>query len=245
MLDTDGRPTLDPVEAKEIRAAYSAVLAGSSLYRITEDWNRRGVLTPRGNKWRGSQVRQLLCSPRNAGLRTFRNEVVGDDDWPAIVDREIWQGVTDKLADPKRRCGISRARKHLLSNIARCGLCGSGLGSGVTKRPRQNPVYTCKSCHTVSRNAGWLDSLAIEAVIDRLSRNDAIELVQPEERDDLDELRERARALRARLDGMAVEFADGILTPAMIKTATKRIQNSWPRSTRPSRTPSPLTSSTA
>ena len=34
--------------------------------------------------------------------------------------RHLWRAVADKLADPKRRTGISRARKHLLSNIAKC-----------------------------------------------------------------------------------------------------------------------------
>lgn len=222
VLDAEGRPTLDLVEAQAIREAYSAVLGGSSLYAITQDWNRRGLLSPRGNPWRGSQVRQLLISPRNAGLRTFRKEVVGGGGWPAIVDREVWQAVVDKLADPARRCGISRARKHLLSNIAKCGACGSGLGSGVNRRGAL--VYTCKSCNRVSRNGAWLDAVAVEATVDRLARPDAVELTQPEQRDDLDELRERARALRTRLDSMAVEFADGVLSPSQIKTATARIK---------------------
>jgi DNA invertase Pin-like site-specific DNA recombinase len=222
VLDADGKPTLDPKEARAIREAYSAVLTGVSLYRITADWNERGVVTPRGNRWRGSQVRQLLCSPRNAGLRTFRKQVVGAGGWPAIVDREVWQGVADRLADPGRRYGPSRARRHLLSNIARCGACGAGLGSGVNSRG--GLIYCCKACNRVSRNGAWLDAIAIEAVVARLSRADAIELVQPEERDDLGELHERARALRARLDALATEFADGELTPSQLKTATARIR---------------------
>ena len=43
------------------------------------------------------------------------------------------------------------------------------------------------------------------------------------ERDDVGDLHEQARTLRARLDGMATEFADGDLTPSQLKTATKRI----------------------
>jgi site-specific DNA recombinase len=132
-------------------------------------------------------------------------------------------GVADKLADPARRTGLSRARRHLLSGIATCGLCGSVLGSGVTSRPRQNPIYTCKGCNRVSRNAAQVDAMAVEAVVARLSRPDAIELTIATGRDDLDEQRERARALRARLDGLATEFADGDLTASQIKTATRRI----------------------
>ena len=117
----------------------------------------------------------MLLSPRNAGLRTFRRQVVGEGGWPAIVDREIWQAVTDRLSDPGRRYGPSRARRHLLSNIAVCGACGNGLGSGVNSRGAL--IYTCKACNRVSRNGAWLDAIAVEATIDRLSRPDAAELL--------------------------------------------------------------------
>jgi DNA invertase Pin-like site-specific DNA recombinase len=223
------KPVLDPTEADLLREAYRAVLNDSSLYAVTSDWNTRGIPTPRGNKWRASQMRQLLLSPRNAGLRTFRGGLQMEKEeprkanWEPVVDQETWQGVVDLLADPDRRCGLSRARKHLLSNIAVCGLCGSGLGSGVTSRPRQTPIYTCKACNGLSRNAARVDEMAVEAVVARLSRPDAIELTIPEERGDLDELRERARALRARLTALATEFADGDLTASQIKTATRRI----------------------
>ena len=40
--------------------------------------------------------------------------------WDAIVDEETWRGVRDMLANPVRRTGASRARKHLLSNLAKC-----------------------------------------------------------------------------------------------------------------------------
>jgi DNA invertase Pin-like site-specific DNA recombinase len=223
----EGSPVLDPAEAQAIKDAYSAVLGGASLYAITQDWNRRGLLTPRGNPWRGSQVRQVLLSPRNAGLRAFRGELLKVKEepvrgnWPSIVPQETWRAVVDKLADPSRRSGKSRARRHLLSNLAQCSLCGSGLGSGVNSRGAL--IYSCKSCNRVSRNGAWLDAVAVEAVVGRLSRPDAAELVQPEERDDLAEVHEKARALRARLDSLAVEFADGDLTPSQLKTATKRI----------------------
>ena len=229
---TDGQPTLDPIEADAIRDGYSAVINGRSLYAIVQDWNGRGLLTPRGNRWRGSQVRQLLLAPRNAALRSYRGDENAEEAdkvgliaaaWPAIVPRDTWEGVRDILADPDRTCGKSRARRRLLSNIATCGLCGVGLASGVTSRPRQNPIYLCKACNKVSRNGAALDQLVRDVVVARLSRPDAIELTVPEERDDLDELRDRARALRARLDGLATEFADGDLTASQIKTATKRI----------------------
>ena len=63
---------LRSTEAKLLRQAYKDFLAGRPLYKIAADWNAAGVKTPRGNKWSGSRVRELLLLARNAGLRQFR-----------------------------------------------------------------------------------------------------------------------------------------------------------------------------
>jgi DNA invertase Pin-like site-specific DNA recombinase len=247
------KPVVEPCEAGAIRDAYSAVLGGTSLYSITQQWNERrhsggqgcalaGVpaeaerplLTPRGNRWRGTQVRAVLLSARNAGLRSFRGKVLTYDDgphkgerikgnWDAIVTEDMWDAVVDKLSNPGRRTGLSRARKYLLSGIATCGLCGSVMASGVTHRPRQTPIYTCKGCNRVSRNAAQVDALAVEAVITRLSRPNAAELTITAECDDLDEYREKARALVARRDSVGIEFADGELSASQLRAINKRI----------------------
>ena len=85
------------------------MVAGSSIYAITKEWNRLGLLTARYCRWRGTQVRQVLLAPRNAGLRVLRGRVIGTGNWPAIVPEDIWRGVVDILADPKRRNRRSRA----------------------------------------------------------------------------------------------------------------------------------------
>jgi DNA invertase Pin-like site-specific DNA recombinase len=222
VLDAEGRPTLDPIEAAEIRQAYSAVLAGSSCYSVMADWNARGVLTPRGNRWRASQVRQLLVSPRNAGLRTFRKEIVGDGDWSEIVSESTWRGVRDRLEDPSRHYGPSRARKHLLSNLVTCGVqgCGARMGSGVNKNGRT--IYVCKSCNRNSRNGAWLDALVVEHVVQRLSREDATDLIVDSERPDINALTEQRQSLREQQAALGVRHANGEVSLAMAEAADKR-----------------------
>lgn len=223
-------PSLDPMEAAAIREAYKSLIAGSSLRSIACDLDQAGFVTPRGNRWRtSSQVRQLLISPRNAGLRSYEGDEKGSEDlrdaaWPAIVPRDIWQGAVDILSEEGRLCGTSRARKHLLSNLAVCGLCGHTMGSGVSSGgARGKVIYTCKACNKISRNAEGLDDLVCEAVVQRLSKPNAVELTRPEQRDDLDQMRQQGRALRARLNALATEFADGDLTTSQLKIATNRI----------------------
>jgi site-specific DNA recombinase len=71
--------TIVPVraEAALIREAAKRVLAGDSRRAITVDWHRKGLLTSEGKPWSITRLANLLRSPRIAGLRVHRGEVVG------------------------------------------------------------------------------------------------------------------------------------------------------------------------
>jgi hypothetical protein len=38
-----------------------------------------------GKTWQGSMIRRVLMSPRIAGLKEHRGEIVGEATWPAII----------------------------------------------------------------------------------------------------------------------------------------------------------------
>jgi DNA invertase Pin-like site-specific DNA recombinase len=222
-----GAKRLCEAEAEEVRRAYRAVQAGSSLRSIAADWNQRGVTTPKGCQWRGAQVRQLLLNGRNAGLREYRGEVVidGDEpvqgDWPAIVTEDTWRSVRGKLAEPSRRSGPTRGRKRLLSGIAICGACGQLMGSGITTTT-QRFNYICKHCMKVSRNGDAADAIVVAAVVGRLSRDDAADLVT-DDRPDVDALREQRKALRDQQTALGVQHGLGNLSLAAFTAADRTI----------------------
>ena len=171
---TDNHGTaLHPEESEFIADAYRQLLVGSSLYAIAKDWNDASIKTPKGNIWRGAQVRQLLIAPRNAGRRYYDGVDVGEASWPAIVDVETWRQAKAILEDPVRRSGASRGRKHLLTGIALCGVCGNALGSGIASA-NNTQVYVCKGNFCVSRNAAETDEWVIQHIVERLTRADAL-----------------------------------------------------------------------
>jgi len=218
----DGRLVLEPAEAMLIRDAYSAIMAGGSLHSIAKGWNAGGVPTRRGNPWSGATVRQLLMSWRNAGVAVYQGDPVGPGDWPAIVDRDLLDGVRAVLSKDGRRIGgTASGRKHLLTGIAVCGKCGQTMGSATG--PAQRRVYVCKHCFGVTRDMARVDELITELVVGRLSAPDAAELLLADHRADLKELRERAAALRARQDEAAAMFAEGAITAAQLKTSTAKL----------------------
>ena len=224
-----GGLVLDPDQAAMVRDAYSAVLAGGTLHMIAKEWNAKGVLTARGKPWSGATVRQLLMSYRNAGLAVYMGEPVTDEDgefvegdWPPIVGKDILDGVRAILTQPGRRIGgTSSGRKHLLSGLARCGACGKTMGSGRSADDRG--VYVCKHCHKVTRDMSRVDETVIGVVVERLSRPDAADLLVNTKREDIDQLRDRASALRARQDELASLFADQAITASQLKTGTAKL----------------------
>ncbi|SPM40551.1 hypothetical protein A4G27_05435 [Mycobacterium numidiamassiliense] len=215
-------------EAKFVREAYRRFNAGTTLRTIATEWNKAGIKTPKGNTWSGAQVRALLLNPRNAGLREYNGNVVMVNDrpkrgtWPPLVKPETWQRAVNKLKDPSRDTGAPRARKHLLSGIARCGRegCGAPLGSAISSRGQRQ--YACNRCQKISRDADKLDEMVIARVVGWLSREDAADLLRPPiDPVDAESLREERQALEARLEQLGREFAKA--SPQFTKAALEEI----------------------
>lgn len=214
-------------EARHIRRACAEILAGASVRGIAARWNTGGVATSTGARWHGATVSQLLRSPRYAGIRAYGRgkdqQEIGPAAWPPIIDEVTFRAAVAILTDPTRRVGASRERRYLLSGIALCGRCGRPVGSGRATSTGAR-TYTCKAHHHLSRAGEPVDDLVTGVVIARLSQHDARELLVADTRPDVELLHDDAVAVRSRLDALAVEFADGELTPSQLRTATERLR---------------------
>lgn len=227
----DGMSLID-LEARAIRDGYSDLLAGVPLAEIARRWNARGLVTPqlrRGvhkdepSPWRPDAVRFVLLNPRNMGKAVYRGEIVADSQGPAIVPEETWRAASSVLNNPARRSGKVAAR-HLLSGLALCGVCGTTVHGGGASRKGVR-IYRCSSSHShVGRMALPVEQYVAQVVVARLSQPDARDLLHDTERPDVDALRTEANGLRSRLDALAVDFADGDLTPSQLKAASERIR---------------------
>jgi site-specific DNA recombinase len=113
-----------------------------------------------------------------------------------------------------------------LTGIALCGVCGAAVHAGGANT-HQKRIYRCSAGNNghVSRSAAPVEQWVSEVAIARLSRPDAGELLTDDERPDIDGLRTEAAALRARLDELASEFADGSLTGSQLRTATSKLRS--------------------
>jgi site-specific DNA recombinase len=215
------REVIVPTEAAVIRRIADALLRGESLRSVTAALNAEGVPSPMGKPWHKNAVRALVLRERNAGLRVHRGEVVGEGAWEPILDRGRWEQVRAVLSDPTRKTSIGSAATHLLSGIARCGVCDAPLRVAKNRRV---PSYRCSERTCVVRRQKDLDDLVNGVIVERLARPDAAALFTTGDTSDRRATLAEAEELRGRLDHAADDYADGKIDGRQLERITARLR---------------------
>jgi DNA invertase Pin-like site-specific DNA recombinase len=249
--DDDGTRVVDEEAGKLVKQAYAALLAGNSLNDIARMFNTAKAYGGEkayglnGRPWTASTVSLFLRKPRNAGLRDHNDELVYDRDgspvkgtWPPLVKYETWKQAQHKLNDPGRAPGRKTVSQHLLTGVLRCGnttlsakakarlqrdTCGGYLAGYQSKDGVA--AYRCRFCLGVAIRAGDAEETMYAMVSRRLAKPDAVDLLKAELHDaaESEALRTEENTLRSRLNEIADERADGLLTGAQAQRATLRI----------------------
>jgi site-specific DNA recombinase len=215
------RVTLDPKEAAVVRDCVARALAGQSIRSITRHLNDQGILSSMGKPWRDIHVKHLILRPRNANLRTYHGEIAGPGTWQRIVSAEDFHQVQAILLNPGRDTRASTGRNnavHLLSRIARCGVCGGKIiatkDTTYQRRAGGAPrtVYRCESRKHVTRREDFVDDLVIRVILARLAMADARDLLaEPKYVDEAAAAARKIQQLRDRLDEAAAAYAAGVI----------------------------------
>jgi site-specific DNA recombinase len=168
---TANRAETIPEEAAVLREAAERVLAGSSLTSIANDLNRRGIKTSYGLAWTLPRLQDTLSRPSLAGRVVHKGELMRDEDglpvkgeWQPILTEEQFDQLQVALA-ARRRSPSARwtsNRRHLLSGIARCGLCGARLTG--SKQTNGLLAYSCPVFRHLCRSKPHLDEYVVKAV---------------------------------------------------------------------------------
>ncbi|OZC62101.1 hypothetical protein CH267_00735 [Rhodococcus sp. 06-621-2] len=209
----------DPERAPIVREIISRFVGGESLWAITRDLERREVPPPNaGVPWRPQRIRTMIGTPTYAGLLVHQGEVVGQGNWEPLISVEVHQQILGILADPSRVTYRGSAAKHLLSGIARCGVCGEGMRyfdppSSTTAR------YVCSSKSCVVRRADLVEEYVEMRLIDILTRH----VIAPADTGENAELVAEVDRQRARLDHYVQQLADEKITDESFQKLEKAI----------------------
>ena len=230
----DGTP-LEP-EATAFRTDVDDVLSGKSIRKIATEWNAAGLqttlagqqrtvngkTTTNSGQWNSPRVRRLLVNQRYAGLKVHRGKVIGKADWTPLIDEDTHRGLVAYLSDPKRVKNTSLERKYIGSGVYICGKCGGRMKS-VWPTGRKTFAYVCGVKADILRSGAPLDDFVSAVVVEGLSAPDA-HLLLENEHIDIDALQTERNALRARLDKLADDYAEGVIDHDQMRTGTNKLR---------------------
>lgn len=192
---------------------------------LVRDLRERGVVGTRGRPFSVQTLTRVLTNPRYAGLREYKGEVLDgvDVEWEPLVDRATWEASVARLSAPSRKRGKGHsARKHLLSGLMQCGICGETMQS----RPsRQTARYGCpggvvgQGCGRVFISGEGADNIVAAAVLAELTDPAVIRQISRAAKAGPDRsLVEDLRAAEARKGELLDLYREGVLDKAEFTT---------------------------
>jgi site-specific DNA recombinase len=221
-----------------INEAVDYLLDGGSLHGLARDWKVREIKTPTGNPFTAVRLREMLLSPRLAGIRQHNGQQYTAA-WTPIVDPAKWQELRELLTNPTRTVNRgSNNQRYPLTGTLYCGRCGAKM-AGRNRKYRwkgklvsEYRTYACMSvmggCNGMSWIANDIEDLIFKALFQAVESEDFADAAASLKTDD--PTREHFEALARitasldKLDDAAVEASledDGI-DPERVKAAIKR-----------------------
>ena len=131
--------------------------------------NSRGMRSIRGGKITLNIMNHLLKNRRYMGEYSYR-DVVKEDGIPAIVPKELFERVQERLAKNKKAPARHKAEDdYLLTTKLYCGKCGSFMvgESGTSHTMKVHRYYRCvntkkkKLCDKKAVKKDWIEELVV------------------------------------------------------------------------------------
>jgi hypothetical protein len=167
-FESDG-VTVSQDEAGVIRDCARRLLAGETQDSLIKELNNTGIPSVRGAQWGRTTFRQIMLRPRNVGLIAHNGEIVPGVRLPGepIIDQLTHDRICAMFA--ARKPGRPPSGRYMLTGIATCEGCGSGLsGRPITGTPRKE--YWCRYCRRtfvdVKRLEDWVSDFVLRTLSD-------------------------------------------------------------------------------
>ncbi|MDQ0795610.1 recombinase family protein [Streptomyces sp. B1I3] len=209
-------PVLDmnklvPEEAAALDVGTDQILSGGSIKGWVRWLADKGLTSTTGKPIDHQSARDLLLRPRNAGIAVYRGEEIGPGAWDPAVDKPRFRAVVAILTNPARLTSPGPTPKWFGSLLYLCGHRGCNKPVTCTRAGGGNyPSYRCVDQHGGGRKAETLDRYVQDLIVERLSRDDAGELLEPAaDGVDVAALQLESEQIRRRLTDLAGMFGAG------------------------------------
>ena len=218
---------IDPLKAPFVVEAFQRYNDGATMKELMNWLNDSGVTTNRNQKFTYNSVQTLLTNKRYIGENHFK-DIVMPDSIPAIVDKDLFEEVQQKIKKNSRAPARHKAEDdYLLTTKLFCGMCGAMMFGecGTGRNKVVHHYYKCatakrfKTCKKKTVRKEWLEDLVIaetmkliqdDAVIDAIVA-EVMEL-QEQENTTLPLLEKQMREVENGIENMLNAIQAGVLT---------------------------------
>ena len=181
--DNEQNILIDPITAAIPIEIFTRYDNGETIKEICDELNSRGLKTRNGKKFKVNGVSIILSNRKYIGEYRYR-DVVTPDGIPAIIDKDMFERVQERMAKNKRAPARKKAEdEYLLTTKLFCGKCQSMMvGESGTSHTKE--VHRYYKCVSVKHNRGcdkktvrkeWIENIVIEEVKKLLANQDIIE----------------------------------------------------------------------
>jgi len=227
-VDVEKRFVINPLTAPLVLEAFQMYAAGVTVKEIAETLNVKGIHSRHGGSMNVNSITTLLHNRKYIGEYRYR-DILHENGIPAIVPKELFDQVQERLAKNKKAPARFKARDelYLLTTKLFCGKCGAYMigESGTSHTGRIYQYYKCasaknrKGCDKKAVKKAWIEDLVMaevakilldDVVIDRIV--DAVMELQDRENTALPFLQKQLDETNKGLENIVDAIQQGFLT---------------------------------
>ena len=226
--DSEQNILIDPVTAAIPLEIFTRYDNGESIKEICDALNSRGLKTRNGKKFKVNGVSIILSNRKYIGEYKYR-DVVTPDGIPAIIDKDMFERVQERMVKNKRAPARKKAEdEYLLTTKLFCGTCGRIMaGESGTSGTRKVKHYYYK-CGGAKRHLGctrkaikkdWIEKVVVLQTVARVLKDEEIErianaLLKMQEQEDttIPAMQTQLKECEKAIENMLNAIQSGILT---------------------------------
>lgn len=186
VIDSEQYFQIDPLTAPFVLEAFKRYDEGATMTQIRDWLNEKGIKNTRRQEITYNSIQHMLNNRRYIGEYSYR-EVIIPDGIPAIVPKDLFDRVQEKMAKNKKAPARHKAEDdYLLTTKLFCGYCGAYLcgESGTSRTGLVHHYYKCVSvkkkraeCHKKPVKKQWIEDLVVDETMKMVMDDKAIEAI--------------------------------------------------------------------
>lgn len=175
-LNANRKIEVDPEKAEIVKELFDKYLnADVSLNQLVRELNGKGIKNANGSEFKPQSIQRLLTNRKYIGEFKFKDQI-NKTMYPAIIDKDIFDKVQQKLVKNKKNGSSFRAKeKYILTGKFFCGECGEAMrpyaGISGSSKHALHRYYRCggprkAGCHGIVYPKNAVENAVVNVVTD-------------------------------------------------------------------------------